>query len=156
MTLKNTIIIIVVILVLLAYLVLKIRREEKERAKKALLRADAEAARDNSIELDYHQAYSIAGINKRGLDMDRDCGAFHGYVVRDKDNQYDRHAIAVFKGTKQHVGYIPADNSCYLSKDLDEIGGQCPCIMEIKNVLDEDEHRRFFTGRVQILWPDTE
>jgi len=135
-------------------LVLFIIGRRRESKKLAEIRADSEAARDNSIELDYHQTYNIAGVNMRGLDPLWDCGAFHGYVIREPDNRYDRHAVAVVKGNLQHVGYLRADDATYLSKDLDKIGGRCPCLLEIQNTLD-DSGRRFFVGHVQILWPNT-
>jgi hypothetical protein len=152
------VIILIVVLALVVGVIIhyQIKNSKETAARKAALRADVEAARDKSVELDYHQTYRIAGINKYGLDPLADTGAFHGHVVREPDNPYDRHAVAVYMGNLRQVGYLKADDARYLSKDLDKIGGKCPCIMEIRSLFDEDEQRRFFAGDVQLQWPDTE
>ena len=146
----------IAILIVIGLVIMLKSGQDHSSAPRPDLRADLEAARDKEIDIDYRQAYNLAGVNKRGLDPLWHCGSFHGYVVRDVNNQHDRHAIAVFAGAKQHVGFIPAEEAKKLAKKLDVLGGQCPCVMEIRRAVEEGTNRGYFVGCVQILWPDTE
>lgn len=102
----------------------------------------------------YRREYNIAGINKYGL-TGKDCGLARGWVMRDKENKYDKNAVAIFRG-ETHVGYLNRDIAKEIAPKLDEIDKAVPCLLSIWREFDGTDRRPYFVGRVKILWPDTE
>ena len=138
-------------LALLAYLILKIKREEKDRAKWNALQEDLRKEWDGGP---YRPDYNIAGINKYGL-SGKDCGLARGWAMRDKENKHDKNAVAVFRN-ETHVGYLNKEIAKDLTPRFDAFGEAVPCLLSIRNETDETDGHRYFVGRVKILWPDTE
>lgn len=107
-----------------------------------------------TLDFDERGSYVIAGINKYGLSA-RDCGTYRGWVFRDKENRYDKNAVAVFKN-ETHIGYLHKEIAKDLAGKVDQLGGRAPAIVRIERKYDDYNHYYYFFGRVQILWPDTE
>ncbi len=97
--------------------------------------------------------YNIAGINFRHLD-DSYVGEFEGFVKLEENNEYDRFAIAIYKGRKK-VGYIPRDSNQELHEELSDKGGKAPCKGYIYTFINEDGDERF-AGEVVLGKDDTE
>ena len=120
-------------------------------------RRDAQAPPTKPVNpalFDEQEAFHIAGINMN-MATARDCGTWKGYVYRDRENKYDKNAVAVFKGT-QHVGYLHKEIAARYAQDIELSGGVLPAIVQIEQLRDEQDGHLFLNGMVQILWDGTE
>lgn len=151
MTPIQIILLAVVALGAIAALIHSIRREDKSKAAWNALQAELLPEWEGGP---YRREYNIAGINKYGL-TGKDCGLARGWAMRDKENKYDKNAVAIFRN-ETHVGYLNREIAKEIAPKLDEIGKAIPCLLSIWQEFDGTDRRQYFVGRVKILWPDTE
>ena len=114
---------------------------------------EAKAEPVDPMEFESHNSLNIAGINKNGVTI-KDVGTWKGWVYRHKANPYDKNAVAVFKG-KKHIGYLSRQMASKYAHDVESLGGQVPAFVQIEQLVDDDG-RKYFVGRVEILWESTE
>ena len=106
------------------------------------------------LEFDERGSYIIAGINKYEL-TPRDCGTYRGWIFRDKENQHDKNAVAVFKD-ERHIGYLYKELAKSLAEKVEQAGGQIPALVKIEMKYDDYKGYYYYFGRVRVLWEDIE
>lgn len=73
------------------------------------------------IDNNGYKYFPIVGTSYRKL-VSKDIGYFEGKAVAEKNNKYDRFAVAIYNGRGKHVGYIPRDNYM-IHQYISRIGG---------------------------------
>lgn len=72
----------------------------------------------------------ICGINFRNL-SDENIGTFDGYLMADKNNEYDEYAIGIYDKDGVHFGFVEKAQKYFYNK-IEEKGGMVNGIIEVR------------------------
>ncbi|MDL2230342.1 hypothetical protein LJB87_00955 [Alistipes sp. OttesenSCG-928-L06] len=73
---------------------------------------------------DGYKKFDMVGMYYRKLKKS-DMGEFEGYAKAEEGNSYDRYAVAIYKDSGKHVGYLPKGNRI-IHKQIQDNGGSTP------------------------------